>query len=283
MKFDIITIFPEVFTSYFTTSIMKRAQEKSGEAGSPAGPDRASRGGSAGKPLVTIAVHNLRDYTTDKHRTVDDSPYGGGAGMVMKVEPIWRAVRAIVKRATADGHRQWRGPAECGDGVPSKGGKTRNVKRKVILLAASGKQFDQRMAEKFSKLDQIIFICGHYEGVDERVMNFVDEAVSVGPYVLTGGELPTMTIVDAVTRLIPGVLGNPRSLDEESFGLRETWNVERETKKTLRDPRSTMREYPHYTRPEAFSPRKNVHWKVPKVLLGGNHEKIAQWRQKRMK
>ncbi len=250
MRFDIITIFPEAFTSYFSTSILKRAQEKK---------------------RVKIAVHNLRDYTTDKHKTVDSSPYGGGAGMVLKVEPLWRAVSAITK---------------------SKNQKIK--KSRVVLLAAAGKQFDQRMAEKFSKLDQIIFICGHYEGVDERVMNFVDEAVSVGPYVLTGGELPTMTIVDAVTRLIPGVLGNPESLREESFSITKAKN--HKSKKsttspqpsppTLRSGQASRRgrkgevEYPHYTRPEVFVPKKGTRWAVPKILLSGDHKKIQEWRQK---
>ncbi|MBI4262463.1 tRNA (guanosine(37)-N1)-methyltransferase TrmD [Candidatus Uhrbacteria bacterium] len=243
MQFDIVTIFPEAFASYFDTSILKRAQKKK---------------------LVDIRVHNLRDYTTDKHKTVDDNPYGGGAGMVLKVEPLYRAVSAIQKKA-----------------------KSRKRNARCILLAASGKQFDQRMAEKFSKLDQIIFICGHYEGVDERVMEFVDEAVSVGPYVLTGGELPTMTIVDAVTRLIPGVLGNPRSLEEESFSITESKKHRiTESQKNLKSRISNLKsamEYPHYTRPESFSPRKGVHWKVPRVLLGGNHQKIKEWREKHMK
>ncbi|MDO8620056.1 MAG: tRNA (guanosine(37)-N1)-methyltransferase TrmD [bacterium] len=244
IKFDIITIFPDAFTSYFSTSILKRAQEKR---------------------RVRIAVHNLRDYTTDKHRTVDSSPYGGGAGMVLKVEPLYKAVTTLKSKVHKVEGRK-------------------SLKSKVILLAASGKQFDQRMAEKFAKLDQIIFICGHYEGVDERVMEFVDEAISVGPYVLTGGELPTMTIVDAVTRLIPGVLGNPESLKEESF--RSQKSIKSKVHKVNNDFRlSTFdfelsREYPHYTRPEVFVPKKGTRWAVPKVLLSGNHAKIADWRRK---
>jgi tRNA (guanine37-N1)-methyltransferase len=213
MVFDIITIFPNIFDSYFKESIIKRAQEKN---------------------LVKINIHNLRDYTNDKHKTVDDRPYGGGPGMVMMVEPIFKAVSALRKK------------------------RAKTEKQKVILLSAKGKKFDQKIAQKFSKLNQLILICGHYEGVDERVARYIaDEEISIGDYVLTGGELPAMIIVDAVTRLIPGVLGKEESLKEESFS------------------KKGYLEYPQYTRPEIFR-----NWRVPKVLLSGNHEKIKKWRNR---
>ncbi|PIY78684.1 MAG: tRNA (guanosine(37)-N1)-methyltransferase TrmD, partial [Parcubacteria group bacterium CG_4_10_14_0_8_um_filter_35_7] len=172
LEFDILTIFPNIFDSYFSESIIKRAQKRK---------------------LVKIKIHNLRDYTTDKHRTVDDAPYGGGAGMVMKVEPIYKALHALKS-------------------------KIQNPKSKVILLSPKGRQFNQRLAERFSNLDRIILICGRYEGVDERVSKFVDKKISIGPYVLTGGELPVMIIVDVITRLIPGVI-KKESLEEETFSF----------------------------------------------------------------
>ncbi len=204
MRFDIVTIFPNIFDSYFKESIIKRAQ---------------TRG------LVKINIHNLRDYTTDRHRTVDDRPYGGGFGMVLMVEPIFRAVKKIKKK-----------------------------KSKVILLSAKGRKFNQSMARRLAKLDQIIIISGRYEGVDERVAKYIaDEEISIGDYILTGGELPTMVIVDAITRLIPGVI-TKGSLEEES-------------------PVS-------YTRPESIiiNGRKR---RVPQVLLSGNHKEIKKWRTDR--
>ena len=203
MKFDIITIFPNAFDSYFNESIVKRAQNKK---------------------LIKINIHNLRNYTTDKHKTVDDKPYGGGPGMVMMVEPIYKAVKKIKGKSKA----------------------------KVILFSAKGKKFDQKIAQKFSKLDRLIMICGHYEGVDERVGKYIaDEEISIGDYVLTGGEIPAMVVTDAVARLIPGVLGKKESLEEIKGS------------------------YPVYTRPEIFNKLK-----VPKVLLSGNHKKIEELRKK---
>ena len=209
IKFDIITIFSDIFKSYFNESIIKRAQNKG---------------------LVKINIHNLRDFTKDKHKTTDDKPYGGGPGMVMMVEPIFKAIKKI-------------------KGKP-KGTKGR---QRVILFSAKGKKFDQKMAKRFSKFDQLILICGRYEGVDERVAKYiVDEEVSIGDYVLTGGEIPAMIVVDAVSRLIPGVLGKKESLEEIKGS------------------------YPVYTRPEIFNK-----WKVPKVLLSGNHKKIKKMRSLR--
>lgn len=215
MRFDIITIFPNIFGSYSRESIIKRAQAKK---------------------LVKINIHNLRDYTKDKRKTVDDRPYGGGFGMVLMVEPIYQAVKDIKKRSRAK-------------------------KRKVILLSAKGKKFDQKMAQRFSKLDQLILICGRYEGIDERVAKYIaDEEISVGDYILTGGELPTMIIVDTVTRLVPGVIAKG-SLEEESFS------------------KEKYIEYPHYTRPESVKINGQER-KVPKILLSGNHQKIEKWQEK---
>ena len=220
MKFNIITIFPEIFNSYFNESIISRAQKRK---------------------LINIKVHNLRDYTTDKRRTVDDTPYGGGPGMVMMVEPIYKAIKKIKRSKSA-----------------SSADKTR-----VVLFSAKGKKFDQAMARRFSKLDNLIMICGRYEGVDERVAKYVaDEEVSIGDYVLTGGEIPAMIVVDAVTRLIPGVIAK-ESLNEESFSF-----------KKQKDLANENYEYPQYTRPEKFQK-----WSVPKILLSGDHKKIEEWRK----
>lgn len=217
MQFDIITIFPHIFDSYFQTSILKRAQDKK---------------------LIKIKIHDLRFWTKDKHKTVDDTPYGGGPGMILKIEPIYKALKFLNKK--------------------------KSKKIKIILLTPQGQKFDQKMASKFSKLDKLIFICGRYEGIDARVEKFVDKKISIGDYVLTGGELPAMIIIDAVTRLLPGVI-NKESLIEESFN-QSTINFE----------------HPQYTRPEVFTYKtksaKIKKLKVPKVLLSGNHKEITEWR-----
>ena len=237
--FDIITIFPDIFKSYFKESIIKRAQQKK---------------------LIKINIHNLRNFTKDKHRTVDDRPYGGGPGMILKIEPIYKAVKEIRKNK-----------------------RLSNKKRKVILLSAKGNKLDQKLACNLSKLDQLILICGRYEGVDERVAKHIaDMEISIGDYVLTGGELPAMVVVDTVARLIPGVI-KEESLREESFKP-ITNNRPRTRASTVRDRQPTTNlEYPQYTRPEVFSLKKRVNWKVPKVLLSGHHKKIEEWRQKRRK
>lgn len=212
MKFDIITIFPSIFDSYFSESIIKRAQEKG---------------------LIEINVHNLRDYTTDKHKTVDDTPYGGGAGMVLKVEPVYKCVEKIKEE------------------------RVKNKEARVVLFSAKGKRYTQEDARRLAQYDNLILICGRYEGVDERVAEYVaDEEISIGDYVLTGGEIPAMAVVDSVTRLIPGVVGNEESIITESF--RE----------------KNYLEHPQYTKPEDF-----MGWKVPNVLLGGNHKEIEEWRK----
>ncbi len=214
LTFDIITIFPKIFDSYLKESFIKKAQKK-------------------GK--ILIKIHNLRNWTRDRHKTVDDRPFGGGLGMVLKVEPIYKAVKEIKKRK----------------------------KSKVILFTPRGKKFNQKLAYQLSKLDQVIMICGRYEGVDERVAkHLADLQLSIGDYDLMGGELPAQVLTETVTRLIPGVLGKPQLLKE------------RITKE------KGFIEYPQYTRPEVFSPRKGVKWQVPKVLLSGNHAKIAEWRKK---
>jgi tRNA (guanine37-N1)-methyltransferase len=222
-KFDIITIFPQIFDSYFGESIIKRAQKEN---------------------LVEIKIHNLRDWTTDNHKTVDDSPYGGGAGMVMKVEPIFKSIKSIKSKVKSQ--------------------------TRVILFSAKGKKYTQADARRLAKYDNLILICGRYEGVDERVAeNIADEEISIGDFVLTGGEIPAMVLVDSITRLIPGVLGNPDSLKDESFN---------KIQDTKYDIQNTILEYPQYTRPEDFQG-----WKVPEILLNGNHKEIEQWRKKNKK
>lgn len=215
MKFDIITIFPRIFDSYFGESILKRAREKG---------------------LIDIATHDLRDYTTDKHKTVDDTPYGGGAGMVLKVEPIFKALKDI--RPTTNDSQQ---------------------KTRTILFSAKGKRFTQEDARRLAGYDRLIMLCGRYEGVDERVAeNLIDEELSIGDFVLTGGEIPAMVVVDAVTRLLPGVLGNEDSAEYESHA----------------EP--GVLEHPQYTKPEEFNG-----WRVPEVLLSGHHAEIEKWRKEK--
>jgi tRNA (guanine37-N1)-methyltransferase len=210
MKCSVITIFPEIFYAYLNESIMKRA---------------------ALKGLLDVEIHNLRDYTTDRHRTVDDYPYGGGAGMVMKPEPFFKAVETI-----------------CPD--PSS--------RRVIMLSPAGKRFEQKTAVELSNESKnMVFLCGRYEAIDERVRtDLVNDEISAGDYVLTGGELPALVIIDAVARLIPGVLGDEHSAEVESF----SWGI---------------LDYPHYTRPPEF---RNL--KAPEILLSGHHKDIERWRRK---
>ncbi len=228
MIFDIITIFPKIFDSYLKESFIKKAQEKG---------------------LIKINIHDLRKWTTDRHKSVDDRPYGGGLGMVLKVEPIFGALKTLTKFK-----------------IQNSKFKITNKNSKIILFTPRGKRFDQKIAYQLSKLNQIIMICGRYEGVDERVAKYIaDLELSIGDYDLMGGELPAMVVIEAVARLIPGVLGKPELLKE------------RITKE------KGFIEYPQYTRPEVFSPKKGVYWKVPKVLLSGYHKKIEEWRRKKQK
>ena len=214
MKFDIITIFPDIFKGFTSQSLLARAQKKN---------------------LISIKTYNLRDWTSDPHKTVDDRPYGGGAGMVMKVEPISQAVKSL---------------------RPSK-------KTRIILLSAKGKTFDQKKAKQLSKYDRLIFICGRYEGVDERVAQYVaDEEISIGNYILFGGEVASMVIIESVSRLLSGVIAKEESVKNESFSKED------------------IREHPHYTRPEVFEMGKRK-IKVPKILLSGDHKKIQEWRNKK--
>ncbi|HBT20013.1 MAG TPA: tRNA (guanosine(37)-N1)-methyltransferase TrmD [Peptococcaceae bacterium] len=207
MQIDIITLFPEMFENFLKTSILKRAQDEN---------------------KVKVRTVNLRDYSTDKHRSVDEPPYGGGGGMVIGPQPFFHAVDALKQ-----------------DGS------------KVVLLSPQGRLFTQRVAEELAQMNHIILLCGHYEGIDERVrQNLANDDISIGDYVLTGGETAAMVVVDAVVRLIPGVLGNELSASEESFSM-------------------GLLEYPQYTRPREYSGLK-----VPEVLLSGNHEKIRRWRRK---
>ncbi|OGH68111.1 MAG: tRNA (guanosine(37)-N1)-methyltransferase TrmD [Candidatus Magasanikbacteria bacterium RIFCSPHIGHO2_02_FULL_50_9b] len=215
MKFTVITLFPELIAAYTNAAMLGRAQKKH---------------------LISVATINPRDFTQDAHQTVDDKPFGGGAGMVMKIEPLYRAIKKAAPR--------------------------KNKKCRVILLSASGRPFTQAVAQEFAaRYTELVFVCGRYEGVDARVAeHLVDEELSVGSYVLTGGELPALTVIDAVARLIQGVLGNAESLAEESHNTDNTG------------------EYPQYTRPEKFKT-----WRVPPELLSGNHAAIAAWRRKNLK
>jgi tRNA (guanine37-N1)-methyltransferase len=215
MRFDIITLFPEAF-SYLQTSIIKKAQEKG---------------------IIKIKFWNPRDFTFDKHKTVDDRPYGGGPGMVIKFEPVYLALEKAKK-------------------------EYRTKKRKIILTSPAGKIFNQNLAKKLSQEKQIIIICGHYEGIDARIEKFVDLKISLGKFMLSGGEIPAMAIVDAVSRFLPGVLHNPLSQEEKRFGK--------------------LYSLPVYTRPSEVKVKNKI-LKVPKVLLSGNHKLIQKWREKHLK
>ena len=240
MKFNIITIFPKIISDYCDETILNRAQKNN---------------------LININPINLRDFTEDNHKTVDDTPYGGGAGMGMKPEPIYKALKSL-------------------DAIPFRKddalSKLKKIfssdikkKKRTVLLSPRGRQFDQRVAEQWSKLDEITFVCGRYEGIDQRVVDhMVDEEISIGSYVLAGGELGALVMIEAVSRLLPGVLGNERSLLEETFN------------KGIRNKEKGINEveveYAQYTKPADFKG-----WKVPDVLLSGNHAEIKKWRQQK--
>ncbi len=214
MRIDILTLFPEMFRGPFEESIVKRAQERG---------------------LVEIHLHNIRDYARDKHRVVDDYPYGGGAGMVLKPEPLFAAVEGLLAHP----------PQGNQEGVP------------IIMLTPQGRRFTQAVAQELAGWPRLLLVCGHYEGVDERVReHLATDELSIGDYVLTGGELPAMVVVDAVVRLLPGALGAAEGLVEESFA-------------------EGLLEYPQYTRPPVFRD-----WAVPEVLLSGHHAEIARWRRR---
>jgi len=211
MKIDILTLFPEICRAPLSESMMKRAQENK---------------------IVDLRIHNLRDWTTDKHHIVDDAPFGGGQGMVMKPEPIFAAVEELQKSAI------------------------KNQKSKIILMSPGGRRLDQELATELSKESHLTVVCGHYEGVDHRVIeHLVDLEVSIGDYVLTNGAIAAVVLVDAVVRLLPGVLGHEQSAHDDSFS-------------------AGLLEAPQYTRPAEFRG-----WKIPEVLLSGNHSEIAKWRK----
>jgi len=219
MKFDILTIFPEALDSYFNSSILARAQKNK---------------------LIEINTHDIREQTTDKRKTVDDTPYGGGPGMVIQIEPVYKTIKKIYKRV--------------------------NKNTRVILLSPRGQIFNQTEVKRLAKYKRLILIAGHYEAIDARIDNFIDEKISLGNFILTGGELVAACVVDSVARLIPGVVGKEESVLDESFSeynkKTEQFNIE----------------YPQYTRPESFKG-----FKVPAVLLSGHHGKIKAWREKQSK
>ena len=214
MQFEVFTLLPEVFPPYLESSILQKARQRG---------------------LIDVRVHNIRDYTHDRHHTTDDTPYGGGGGMVMKPEPVFEAIETVLG-------------FEAGQAQPPP--------FPVILLTPQGRVFTQRVAEELVAHERIALLCGRYEGVDERIReHLVTDEISIGDYVLTGGELPALMIVDAVSRLIPGVLGDPTGAEDDSHSM-------------------GLLEYPHYTRPPEFRG-----WQVPEVLLSGDHARIEKWRR----
>ncbi len=219
MLFRVLTIFPELINQYFATGVLGKAQKKK---------------------IIKVEAHDLRQWATNRYGTLDDTPYGGGAGMVMKAEPIYQALKKLQRSPRFKKNQQ-----------------------KIILLSARGKRWNQSLAQDYTKnMKSLIFVCGRYEGVDERVTELVDEEISIGDFVLTGGEVAATTIIDSIARLVSGVLGNEDSLSQESHSV------------------PGMLEYPHYTKPEVvrFGTKK---YRVPTVLLSGNHKAIAEWRQQK--
>ena len=217
MQFEVFTLLPEVFPSYLETSIIKRARERD---------------------LINVRVHNIRDYTHDKHHTTDDTPYGGGGGMVMKPEPVFEAIETVL------GSNPDPTQPEPASNIP------------IILLTPQGRVFNQSIAQELSAHPHIILLCGRYEGIDERIReHLVTDEISIGDYVLTGGELPALILIDAIARLLPDVLGDPTGAQDDSHAM-------------------GLLEYPHYTRPPEFRG-----WKAPDILLSGDHAKIDKWRR----
>lgn len=243
MRFDLITIFPEFFTGPLDHGIVRRARE-------------------AG--LVQIHIQDLREFTKDKHRTIDDRPFGGGEGMLLKPEPLFEAVEFLLQRSMGDAAHP----------------NPLDTKTAIVLLSAAGKPFNQETARCLAQLDRILFICGRYEGVDERVTEYLaTDEISIGDYILSGGELPAAIILDAVTRLLPGALGNEASSQNESFSARaasafQDAAVTLSAGRRTRDADRALLDFPHYTRPADFRG-----WKVPEVLIGGNHAEVAKWRR----
>ncbi len=220
MKFQAISIYPNMFSSYLSEGILKRALDNR---------------------IIHFTARDLRDWSTDRYKSVDDTPYGGGAGMLMKIEILHSALEEVKTKYNTE---------------PSK--------RKIVLLSASGKTWNQQLAKEYSKLDEVIFVCGRFEGVDARISHFIDEEVSIGDYVLTGGELPALIIMDSITRLLPEALGNNESSLDESHS------------------EEGVLEYPQYTKPAIFEV-DGQKYQVPEVLTNGNHAEIAKWRKANQK
>jgi tRNA (guanine37-N1)-methyltransferase len=264
MRFDLVTIFPDFFAGPLDHGILRRARETG---------------------LVEVQIQDLRVFTKDRHRSVDDRPFGGGEGMVLKPEPLFEATEALLGRSLGSAEQ----PA------------VHDPKTAIVLMSAAGTLFRQEAARRYAQLDRIVLLCGRYEGVDERVAeHLATEEISVGDYVLSGGELPAMLIIDAVTRLVPGALGNEASSQNESFsvnaafspvGARHAVPVQPDTEfpsvrgaggaspaptggKPVSDKCAALLDFPHYTRPADFRG-----WKVPEVLIGGNHAEVANWRR----
>jgi len=220
MQFEVFTLLPEVFPPYLESSILQRARQRG---------------------LIDVRVHNIRDYTHDRHHTTDDTPYGGGGGMVMKPEPVFEALESVLGFRAPP---QSTPVADAHPGIP------------IILLTPQGRVLTQRIAEELAGHERMALVCGRYEGVDERIRTYlVTDEISIGDYVLTGGELPALILIDAVSRLIPGVLGDPTGAEDDSHSM-------------------GLLEYPHYTRPPEFRG-----WQVPEVLLSGDHGRIEKWRR----
>ena len=227
MKIDILTLFPEFLSSFLEWSMIKKAREIK---------------------ALDLKIHNLRDWGIDQRGTTDDTPYGGGPGMILRVEPVYKALLALNP-------------------------KPQTLNSKTIFLSPKGKVLTQSKSTKLSKEKHLILLCGHYEGIDERIReNLIDEEISIGTYVLSGGELPALVLVDSLSRLLPGVLEKKGASEIESFspGLKKFTGQKK--------PASKLIEYPHYTRPENFKG-----WKVPEILLSGNHGKIKEWRAKKVR
>jgi tRNA (guanine37-N1)-methyltransferase len=222
MQFEVFTLLPEVFPSYLETSIIKRARERG---------------------LINVRVHNIRDYTHDKHHMTDDTPYGGGGGMVMKPEPVFEAIESVLGLSF-----------DAAQDEQTQPGPDSNIP--IILLTPQGRVFNQSIAQELSQHPHIVLLCGRYEGIDERIReHLVTDEISIGDYVMTGGELPALILIDAISRLLPDVLGDPTGAQDDSHAM-------------------GLLEYPHYTRPPEFRG-----WKIPDVLLSGAHAKIDKWRR----
>jgi tRNA (guanine37-N1)-methyltransferase len=220
MKFQAISIYPNMFTSYLNEGILKRAIDNQ---------------------IINFTAHDLRDWSVDNYKSVDDTPYSGGVGMLMRIDILHNALTAVKEKY-----------------------KTEPKKRKIVLLSASGKNWNQKLAKEYSELEEVIFICGRFEGVDARITHFIDEEISIGDYVLTGGELPAMIIMDSITRLIPGALGNQESFVDESHS------------------EEGVLEYPQYTKPAIFEVN-GQEYQVPEILTKGNHAEIAKWKEENRK